>query len=530
MSDHVDVIIVGAGPVGLSLAVELGRRGVGCVLVERKSEISQIPKGQALTQRTMEHFRRFGVSDEIRAARTTPAGYPMGMVTCYDSLTSGLFAIPPARELVRDFYAEADERLPQYRTEEVLRRRLADLPSVRCLYGAEVVEIEQDETGVSAVVTREAGAERLEISADYVVGCDGARSLVRTRFGISSDGSDWDELVTLVVFRSPHLHEILEALPPAGTYRVMRPEMKGFWMFFGRVDLGERFFFHAPVPRGTTRETIDVEGILGDAAGIAFDFEVEHVGFWDLRVQVADEYRSGRAFIAGDAAHTHPPYGGFGLNNGVEDARNLGWKLAARLQGWGGDRLLDSYSAERQPVFSDVGERIIAGWIETDRQFLESISPQSHPDTFEELFVEMAQEYGRRYSSFEPHYSGSEVVAARSPEARTGAIGEHRRLARPGHHLAPYRLSSDRELFDLLGDGFTLLVVAADVALAGPILAAAERRSVPLEVVEVTEAEARERFGAALILVRPDEYVAWVADEPPEDPDQLVGTVAGFDA
>jgi 2-polyprenyl-6-methoxyphenol hydroxylase-like FAD-dependent oxidoreductase len=133
---------------------------------------------------------------------------------------------------------------------------------------------------------------------------------------------------------------------------VLHPKLDGYWKFFGRVDLGTTWFFHAPVPPDTTRDNFDFERFLHEAAGAEFDVAFEHIGFWDLRFAVADTYRQGRLFIAGDAAHSHPPYGGYGINSGFEDAANLSWKLAATLQGWGGPGLLDSYTAERQPVFA----------------------------------------------------------------------------------------------------------------------------------------------------------------------------------
>ena len=186
----------------------------------------------------------------------------------------------------------------------------------------------------SASSCEQDGVEQV-LEGDYVVGCDGGHSLVREQADIERSGTDFDELVALVVFRSAELHEALKRFPDRSTYRVMHPDLKGYWMFFGRVDVGEGFFFHAPVPPGTTAENFDVAALLHRAAGFPFAVEVDHVGFWDLRVQVAQRYRAGRAFIAGDAAHTHPPYGGFGLNNGLEDAANLGWKLAAAAGGLG---------------------------------------------------------------------------------------------------------------------------------------------------------------------------------------------------
>ena len=169
-----------------------------------------------------------------------------------------------------------------------------------------------------------------------MVGCDGSRSLVRDAAGITQTLTDHDRLMVLLVFRSTGLHRLLERFPNKSFYNVLHPELEGYWKFFGRVDLGTTWFFHAPVPLGTTKDNFDFRAFVHAAVGEQFDVEFEHIGFWDLRVAIADQYRIGRVFIAGDAAHSHPPYGGYGINTGFEDAANLGWKLAAALQGWAG--------------------------------------------------------------------------------------------------------------------------------------------------------------------------------------------------
>jgi hypothetical protein len=389
--------------------------------------------------------------------------------------------------------------------------------------------VEQDADGVRVVVERD--GEREVLAGDYVVGCDGGHSLVREQADIERSGTDFDELVALVVFRSKQLHQALERFPDRSTYRVMHPDLHGYWMFFGRVDVGEEFFFHAPVPRGSTADTFDFAGLLHRAAGFAFECEIDHVGFWDLRVQVATRYRAGRAFIAGDAAHTHPPYGGFGLNNGLEDAANLGWKLAAVLQGWGGDGLLESYGLERQPVFRDVGEDIIGGWIRDDRSFLERYSPERDREEFARHFEEQTKGFGRRLRDFEPHYEGSPVVLG-PPGAVVSAHGSHTFEIRVGHHLPPRQLSSGRNVFEELGPGFTLLALDAEAEAVRAFEAAAEALSVPLTVVRDTPADGREAYGCRLALIRPDQYVAWAGDDlgragDGTDVDAVLRTVTG---
>ena len=339
------VIIVGGGPVGVGLALELGLRGVEVTVLEQRRELSSIPKGQGLSQRTLEHMARWGIEEELRAARVMPRDLEIGQVTIYRDLLSDHFHAKPTREVVQHFYARDNERLPQYLTEQVMRARAHELPNIDLRLGARVVDVQQD--GLRTSVRLDDGEQ---FTGQFLVGCDGGRSIVRDSSNIDRRGTDWDELVTLIVFRSRHLDtELRRRFPVRSTYRIMHPDLQGYWRFFGRVDADEQFFFHAPVPEDQNETNFDPQAALDAAAGFPVRAEIDHVGFWDLRVQVATSYRSGNTFIAGDAAHTHPPYGGFGLNNGLEDAVNLGWKLAASLEGWGGEALLDSYDLERRP-------------------------------------------------------------------------------------------------------------------------------------------------------------------------------------
>ena len=177
--------------------------------------------------------------------------------------------------------------------------KIAQLASIECRFGWSAQTIAQDDGGVRVSITREDGPETDVLEADYVVGCDGARSVVRDQIGIERGGTDFDQLMVLVVFRSRELHERLKRFPERSTYRVMHPDLKGYWQFFGRIDVGEGWFFHAPVPADTTKDNFDFHGLIQTVAGFAFACEFDHVGFWDLRVAVADTYQVGRVFIAG---------------------------------------------------------------------------------------------------------------------------------------------------------------------------------------------------------------------------------------
>ena len=526
MAERYQVIIVGGGPVGVALAVDLGLRGVACALVERHLTPQRIPKGQNLTARTLEHFYFWGVEDELRNARLLPPGYPIGNVTAYGSLMGEYWYAPRGQEIAGRYFFTKNERLPQYLTEEVLRSRLAQLPSVTAMFGRAAKQVEQDDQGVRVTVADDVWPyEETTLEAEYVIGCDGARSLVREQMGIGRDGPDFDQRMVLAVLRSTDLHEGLKRFPPVTTYRVLKPELRGYWQFFGRIDVGEGFFFHAPVPRDASRNTFDVLGLLREAAGFELQAEWDHVGFWDLRILVAREYRKGRAFIAGDACHSHPPYGGFGLNSGLEDAVNLGWKLTAALEGWGGEALLDSYNQERRPIFLEIGEAMIAGGIESDRAFLERYNPSKDRAEFEQAWKEL-QANDRWHAGYAPHYEGSSVVLA-PPGAVCSIHGKHAYAARAGHHLAPQTLSSGKNVFEELGAGFTLLAFGADEGAVKAFEDAARSLRVPLKVIRDSYEGDRQAYEAKLVLVRPDQHVAWAGSDGPADAPSIVRTATG---
>jgi 2-polyprenyl-6-methoxyphenol hydroxylase-like FAD-dependent oxidoreductase len=522
------VIIVGGGPVGVGLAVDLGLRGISCALIERRVGMHKIPKGQNLAQRTLERFYFWGCVDELRAQRLLPPEVPAAGVTAYKSLMSEYWHTFAGRETVNEFYFQKNDRMPQYLLENVLRRRMTDLPHVEAHFGWAARSIATDQAGVRVAVVHEAGdgAEAI-LEADYVVGCDGGHSVVREQSGIRREGEDFDQLMMLAVFRSRELSEGLNRrFPLQSTYRVLHPSLNGYWQFFGRIDPHEGWFFHAPVPADTTRDNFDFAALLHQVAGFKFACEFDHVGFWDLRVAVAERYQAGRVLIAGDAAHSHPPYGGFGLNNGLEDVANLGWKLAARLAGWGGEALLSSYDAERRPVFREIGNEFIAARMAWEGELINRHDPEREPEAFRHDWDELKTGSGPIVLNYEPNYEGSPALFGPSGGV-SRARGDYSVRARAGHHLAPRNLSSGRNVFEELGDGFALLAFGVEDSGIAPFCASAAARKIPLKVIRDSLFGGREDYAARLVLVRPDQYVAWTGDRAPDDADAIMRRVSG---
>ena len=527
MKQKYQVVIVGGGPVGVALSVDLGLRGVSCLVVERHKVPQRIPKGQSLGQRTLEHFRSWGIEKELRSARIMPPGYPIGGLVAYGSFTSPYWYGPPGREVVRKFFACDNERLPQYQTEAVLRAKQATLPTVETAFGWSMEKVAQDAKGARVTIAEREGSGRATVEADYVVGCDGSHSMVREQVGITRGGKEHDQVMVLAVLRSKELHEKLKRFPERSTYRVMHPNSNGYWQFFGRVDVGEGWFFHCPVPRDTTRDSYDFHALLQRVAGFPFKAEFDYVGFWDMRIMVAETYQVGRVLIAGDAAHSHPPYGGYGLNSGLEDARNLGWKLAAVLQGWGGPELITSYSDERRPVFKETGDDFIGSRIEAEREFAQRYNPDVNKAEFEAAWAKLDEVVRERVSSYEPNYEGSQVIKGPAG-GRSSAHGKHMVKARAGHHLTPRKLSSGRDVYDEIDAmGFALIALDADDTTVEAFTKAAAAKKIPLKVVRDTYADDRTEWESKLILARPDQYIVWTGDKLDGDAADILATGVG---
>ena len=512
------VAIVGGGPVGLGLAIDLGQRGIEVVVLERHRDLHTIPKGQNLTQRTAEHFRAWGVLDEIEAARPIPASFGTAGVTAYRNLLSEYSYDWLARSDVRQFYSERNIRIPQYDVERIMRARVADLETVELRFLNRVDNVSAFE-GRPELSVRPDGGKPYQLCADYVVGCDGARSLTRERTGIHQSFRSHRRRMILAVFRSEELDGLMSRFPGKSYFNALHPDFDGYWQFLGRVDM-KTWFFHAPVPVETTLETVNLGARLAKAIGKEITFEQHYLGFWDLRIEMADTYRCGNVFIAGDAAHSHPPYGGYGVNTGFEDARNLGWKLDASLKGWGTEALLDSYSGERQPVFRSTADDFIARMIEEDRAFLQAFDPGRDLVAFETAWNRRAVATKRDVEGYFPNYRGSSIVLGNGGSPT--ATGEHSHKARSGCYLPP-----KEDVISRLGAGFALVTVGDTGDVGERFSEAADRLNVPLDLVKMPDTPATREWVSSVLLVRPDRFVAYAGCGRHMDAEDVLAVAVG---
>ncbi|GAA4516248.1 FAD-dependent monooxygenase [Nonomuraea ferruginea] len=518
------VLVAGGGPAGLAAAVELGRRGVTVTVVEPRTTIDQDrPRAKTTSMRTMEHLRRWGLADRLRAAAPLPVSWSQDVLFCTNLLGVELtrfphaFGLHPERD---ERWAEPGQQVPQPIVERLLREAVAELPAVTLLTGVAVTAIDQDGDRVRARLSDGSALE-----ADYLLGCDGAAGVSREAIGASYEGSSGERPNLSVVFRAPGLAQKIP-LDPAVQYWVIHPEVSGL---MGRMDLDDKWWA-IMVGVDVRTSAPDPERLVRVLIGADLPISVVSTDPWVARMLLADRYRAGRVFLVGDAAHLNPPWGGHGFNTCVGDAVNVAWKLAAVLQGWGGPGLLDSYEAERRPVAvqtvadSSAQEKLLAPTF-ADRP-LTGPGPEAaraRAETAAALRVKAGEFYSEGLV-LGYHYAGSPIVADDGSPVPPHTPQDYHGSARPGARLPHAWLPGGRSLYDTLGEGLTLLRLTPE---PGPAFEEAARAlGVPFTVVDLAGEGLLDRYGAPLVLVRPDQHVAWRGGG--GDPAAILRTVLGF--
>lgn len=525
LPDSAQVVVAGGGPVGLAAAVELRRRGIDCVVIEPRTEISHArPRCKTINVRTMEHLRRWGIADRLRERVPLAVAWSQDVVFCTSLLGFELSRFRGVLGLAADGdrFPELGQQAPQYVLEELLREYLDELAPGSLFTGGRVAAVEQDAGEVRVTVTHGPG-EPATITAGYVLGCDGPRSAVRSAIGSSYVGERALRPNFGMVFRAPDLLARC-AHGPAVQYWVVNDSTPAV---MGPIDLDGTWWmiaFDVDRETGERTEQALVEGAVG--AHIAADIVSNDP--WTARMQLVDRARRGRVFLAGDAAHLNPPFGGHGLNTGIGDAVDLGWKLAAVIDGWGGPGLLDSYEAERRPVQAAVIEAAVANMATLSTELLADAlgdaggaGERARRQADANIQAAKHAEFHALDLVLDLGCSGSPIVAPDSgPAAGSDRIG-------PGARLSHRWLSPGRSLYDELGEALTLVVLAdgreRDVAA---VAGAAGEVGVPLRILELSDRGLADAV-ADLVLVRPDQHVAWCGDEAPADARVLIDLVRG---
>jgi len=532
-SSDTQVLIVGGGPVGLSLAIELGMRNIEVMLVEQRSRAGAQPRAKTTNVRSMEHMRRWGIADALRKAAPLPPDYPTDIVFSTAlfgrtlTVIENAFAGAKRRE---PRFPEPAQWVPQYTVEEVLRERIARLPSVTLSLGTTLEDIAQSDSDVTATVSIAATSARQTIRAKYLVGADGARSRVREAIGARMEGDHAFAFNYNVILRIPEL----ERTPPehrAIMYWVVNPKSPAV---LGPLDRDGRWAFGIMLPPGV-KEIDDAEILRRVHAAVGRPVEVEILtrDTWAAHRLIADHYRDRRVLLAGDACHLHPPFGGYGMNLGIADGVDLGWKLAAVLQGWGGEAMLDSYEDERRPVhLRTIAEAVQNYRVLSDHLLKENLDDDTPKgDTARaavgaEIIATKTREFHTLGVVLGSRYTGSPIIADDGSAAPAEHFSNYEPSAHPGC-LAPHAwLEDGTSLYDHFGLGYTLLLLDDSAGpLAGRIQDAAGRAGVPLDALDLRHAGLDALYQAPLALVRPDQFVAWRGSD--ADADVLIGVVRG---
>jgi len=539
-----EVIVVGAGPVGLSLAIDLAWRGVSVVVVEERAA-GEPPsvKCNHVSARTMEAFRRLGFAESVRNAGL-PADYPHD-VTFRTSTTGcefGRIRIPSRQDRFTCTDGpdtgwptpEPPHRINQIYLEPIIFDHARTLPQVRIVNRARCVGVEQGPDSVRARVLDLDDGNESTLEARYLVGCDGGRSQTRAWIGASLQGTAVVQRTQSTYLRAPGLIERMEGAPAWGTFS-FNPRRCGVVY---AVDGVERWLVHNYLKDDEADFTsvdrdLSIRAILGVRDD--FTYEVLSKEDWYGRRLVADRFRDRRVLICGDASHLWVPYAGYGMNAGIADAMDLSWLLAASLAGWGGPRLLDAYEAERLPITEQVSYFAMNHAFALRRERLEVPPEIEDPGPVGDR---VREEWGKRSYELNVHqycaaglnfgyfYDRSPIIEYDGATAPGYTMGTFCSSTVPGCRVPHVWLDDGRSLYDLLGPGYTLIRTREDTQVE-PLLRAASLRRAPLELLDIDGQDVARSYDRALVLSRPDQHVGWRGDQLPDDIDGLLDRISG---
>ncbi|MGZ5805427.1 MAG: FAD-dependent monooxygenase [Xanthobacteraceae bacterium] len=532
------VLIVGAGPVGLTLAIDLGQRGIDCILIEKKPQPAFLPKMERANARTMEIYRRMGLAEKIRKAGLR-GDVPMDVYIVFDLVRPPLlrFPFPSVAEATADIRETKDGTAPleayqlisQYTLEPLLKAEAEKLPSVKTMFATEYLSHRQDAEGVTTTI-QTAGSEPVTVRSAYLVGCDGGASTVRREMGIQLRGE-----ASLLGFRQAlyYCEELFGRIPigngPGHGRHYHAADDKASFLIM--QDSTKHWTLHATVDSDEAMKK-QFEIVVGTPV----KYEMLSCAPWRQNLMLAERYQDGRVLLAGDAVHLVIPTGGLGMNSGVGDAADLGWKLAATLKGWGGPKLLSSYEFERRQIgdrnvgasrYASVGRR---KWRSMWKPNIEDDTPEGKQTR--DILVSVAAVEQRKSNEMIGaelgyRYVDSPVICD-VPGGPEHLFRTYEPTTWPGARLPHVWLDDGSAMQDRLpADGFTILRLGKSTSDVSALEKAIKSHGAPVKVLGVSDRIAREIYGYDLLLLRPDMHVVWRGNKPPENPAEVAAIATG---
>jgi 2-polyprenyl-6-methoxyphenol hydroxylase-like FAD-dependent oxidoreductase len=544
---EIPILIAGGGSVGLFLAAELGWRDVPCMVVEQRESINPHPRANSIASRTMEYCRRWGIAQAVQDCGI-PSDFPLDYfwISHFRGHVLHKFSLPPYNtwedvrrkggalraELTWSPYLKNLTGQDEFETK--LQAYAQTRPSVELRRGWRFLEFQQDSAGVTSTLEQVADGRRMQVRSQYLVGCDGGRSVVRRGLGIGLSGDAAIARFVAIHFRAPDFNRCHD-FGPGAIYLPLHRDHMGFLLNW---DTGTRWTYHKLLRDGEQPEDVDPRASIEALLGCRTDIEVQFVQAWNANALVADRFRDGRVFLAGDAAHLFTPTGAFGMNTGASDAVDLAWKLQAMLQGWGGPGLLDSYEIERRPIaFRNTAEAA-----DNYRQLRSTMGFGDEMDEDSPAGAARRAQLGEVLRGQEKllasfgvvlgyRYRDSPIVVPDGTPETTDDVRQYVPTARPGHRAPHVWLADGQALMDAFDPGFTLLEFGTESGEptpsgAGALLERARARGVPLAHLAVPDRAAAALYEQRLALVRPDLMMAW-RDDAVGDPDRLLDVITG---
>lgn len=531
--DNFQVVVAGAGPVGMSVAIDLALRGVRTLVCEpRAPDEYGIAKVNLVNARSMEHFRRWGIADRHRANDPVPSNVIRDLTMSTRANGHIIFNAVGGNEWREPLpiASEVPEWAPFQAIEKTLRERLLELPNVTFVPFSKVTDFVQDDDGIEVAYEEEDGVKLAR--AEYLIIADGPHSKLRHKLNLRLEGETLFRNLSWY-FRAPDLAGLFEKTQLSSMTFFLNDDAYGDIIVPQSAE-DHWVYLVSPIPEGL--DPYDWEAVRKMMfRSIGQEFETFDAQGWDWgsHARMARTFNFGRAFLIGDAAHLTPPFGGFGMNMGVGDAADLGWKLAAVLEGWGGPQLLESYTLERREVCKFIiegsshnnrvwGKALVREYMEEDSERGEQVRAEVR----DHIIKEKTQQFRSLGAQFGYRYAGSPIVISDGTALPPLTYGDYTPSSIPGYRAPHVWLSAGDSIYDHFGEGFCLLQLDATLDVT-PLTDAAAKAGVPLKVWVLDNPDVQALYDRKLTLIRPDHHVAWRGDACPEDCAHVVDVVRG---